>query len=231
MATGKGFFYYSVGKKVLMALTGLFLILFLTEHVVGNTLLLIDDSSYFNGYAFFMGHWMNLPIRVMEVLIFVALAVHISEALILRSSNNAARPVGYAVSGAAANSTWFSRNMLLTGTVLLMFLVLHLMNFLLDARFGVNVDFSGSGITDYGHDLFTKVRMHFAQWWYTGFYVVAMVFLGMHLNHGFQSAFQSLGANHKKYTPLLKKIGTGYAIAVPAGFIAIAVTLYIKSLN
>lgn len=230
MASGKGFFYYSVGKKVLMALSGLFLIFFLLEHLVGNSLLMIDDPSYFNGYAFFMGHWMNLPIRVMEVVLISALVIHIVDAFMLSKKNAEARPVRYAVNASSANSSWFSRNMLPTGIIILLFLVLHLVNFLLDARFGVNVNLSGSGVEDYGHDLHSKVRDHFALWWYTAFYVVVMIFVGMHLSHGFQSAFQTMGANHKKYTPLIRKIGTGYAIAVPAGFIAIALTLFIKSL-
>jgi succinate dehydrogenase / fumarate reductase, cytochrome b subunit len=230
MASGKGFFYYSIGKKVLMALSGLFLVFFLLEHLVGNSLLVIDDPAWFNGYAFFMGHWMNIPIRVMELVLLSAIVIHVVDAFMLSGKNKEARPIAYAVNASSANSSWFSRNMLLTGTFILLFLVLHMANFLLDARFGVNINLSGSGIADYGHDLHAKVRDHFALWWYSALYVVVMIFLGLHLNHGFQSAFQSLGANHKKYTPLIKKFGTGYAIAVPAGFIAIAVTLFVKSL-
>lgn len=224
MASDKGIFGFSIGKKILMALTGLFLVLFLLEHLIGNFLLTLSDSYYFEVYAEFMGYWMNLPIRVMEVVLVGSLLIHIIRGLLLQSENAAARPVKYAVSAGSKNSSWFSRNMLPTGIIILVFLVIHLLNFWMDARFGVNVDFSGKGPH---HDLYSKVHMHFSHWWYTLIYVVAFTFLGMHLNHGFQSAFQSMGWNHPTYTPLIKKLGAAYSIIVPLGFIAIAVYLFV----
>ncbi len=225
MASEKGFFSYSVGKKMLMALTGLFLVFFLLEHLIGNFLLVLKDPFYFEAYASFMGHWMNLPVRVIEVLLFLGLFFHIVKGLMLQFENKAARPVKYAVDASGANSSWFSRNMLLTGVVILLFVILHLLNFWMDARLHLDLDLTGKGPF---HDLYHKVHMHFSMWWYTAFYIVVFVFLGLHLNHGFQSAFQSMGWNHPTYTPIIKKIGTAYAILVPLGFVAIALTLFIQ---
>lgn len=231
MSTLTKSFSYSIGKKLLMGLTGLFLILFLVEHLIGNMLLIVGPQA-FNDYAEFMGG--NLLIRIAEVGLFAIFILHIVDGLMISAKNAKARPVKYAVKAGNANSTWFSRNMKWTGIFILVFLILHLCSFFLTARFGVDL---GIGIApEYSYlqpgmeaisgehiSMWHKAAAQFTVEWYVGIYVLAMVFLIFHLNHGFQSAFQTLGWNHKKYTPIIKLAGAGFSILVPIAFAFIPV--------
>jgi succinate dehydrogenase / fumarate reductase cytochrome b subunit len=231
MSTLTQSFSYSIGKKLLMGLTGLFLVLFLVVHLVGNLLLLVGPEA-FNDYAEFMGT--NLLIRISEIGLFAIFIVHIVDGLMISAKNAKARPVKYAVKAGGANSTWFSRNMKWTGLFFLVFLIIHLCSFFLTSRFGVDI---GVGISEeYNYlqpgmetlsaepiSLWHKTAAQFTVEWYVAINVAAMVFLIFHLNHGFQSAFQTLGWNHKKYTPIIKLVGTGFSILVPIAFAAIPV--------
>ena len=126
-------------------------------------------------------------------------------------------------------STWYSRNMGLTGTIILAFLILHLQSFWYGYKFGdvaMAIDSNGDAIKD----MYTMVLTAFSQLWYSAIYVVAMILLGTHLNHGFQSAFQSMGLRHKKYTPTIKKIGTAFAVIMTLGFISFPIYFYIIQL-
>lgn len=224
-------FSYSIGKKLIMGLTGLFLVIFLVEHLIGNMLMIAGPES-FNEYVEFMGH--NLLIRIAEVGLFAIFIVHIVDGLMVSAKNRAARKSRYAVSPKNANSSWFSRNMKVSGIIVLIFLILHLISFFLQGRFGVDV---GIGIADqwnYAQEgmnsvnpeemsLWHKAAAQFTVEWYVGIYVLAMILVAFHLNHGFQSAFQTLGLNHSKYTPIVKATGTFISIILPLGFAFIPV--------
>ncbi|WP_158859144.1 succinate dehydrogenase cytochrome b subunit [Lunatibacter salilacus] len=217
----------TLGRKLLMALTGLFLILFLVVHLAGNLQLLAGDGGEaFNIYA--QGMAVNPLIRGVSIINFILILVHIVYAILLTQHNKKARPIEYAVTNPSANSSWASRNMGILGTVILIFLLVHLRGFWYRLKFGspdkVNID----GV-EYDN-AFIIVEEAFKNPFYAGFYVLSMVFLAFHLYHGFGSAFQTIGLNHKKYSPLIKKVGIGFAILVPALFALIPIVLYIQSL-
>ena len=226
-----------------MGLTGLFLIVFLVVHLIGN-LLMLSGPVAFNQYAEFMAT--SPLIRASEFILFGGLIFHIVDGLMLKMQNAKARPIGYAVSSGSKNASWFSKNMALTGTILLIFLILHLISFFLKARFGVEVSFGVDtgkwegpwvGTAEYGLDpehpysLWHKSAWLFSIPWYSILYIVSMVVVMMHLLHGFQSAFQTLGLTHPKYTPLIKAVGYGYAVLIPLGYSAIPIAFLINPIN
>jgi len=224
MSNSDGLFSSSLGRKYLMALTGLFLCSFLLIHLIGNVTLFTDPVQ-FNEYTRFMSS--NPLIRVMEIVLVVGFLTHIIDAVMLTKANKAAQPVKYAMD--KKKSTWYSRNMGLTGSIILAFLILHLQSFWYGYKFGnvaMTIDSSGIAIKD----MYTMVVAAFSQSWYSAIYVVAMVLLGTHLNHGFQSAFQSMGLRHKKYTPAIKKAGTAFAVIMTLGFISFPIYFYIIQL-
>lgn len=214
-------FSTSVGKKFVMSLTGLFLISFLLVHVFLNSFIFINDGGLlFNEGAHFMAT--NWIIRSMEIVLFIGIIWHIVQALVLTIVNRKARPTGYAVDGGAHNSKWYSRWMGLLGTLILIFLIIHLGDFWVKSRFtglpGVDVN---------GHENLYAVMLHeFKELPTVILYVLSMISLGYHLLHGFQSAFQSLGWNHTKYTPIIKAVGCGLALIVPAAFAAMPLAIY-----
>lgn len=205
----KSTFSSSVGKKIIMAVTGLFLCSFLIVHLSGNFLLLKNDNgAAFAQYSEFMKT--NPIILVMEVVLFLGFLFHIGDGIRLSLENKKARPIGYAVNRQSETSSFFSRTMIWSGSIVLIFLVIHLKTFFVDHKV-----MGWLGKT-HEHTLFESVVSAFQNPAYTGLYVVAMVLMGFHLNHGFQSAFQTFGLNHKRYTPLIKKTGTLFAIIIPA---------------
>ncbi|GAB4396108.1 MAG: succinate dehydrogenase cytochrome b subunit [Microscillaceae bacterium] len=217
----------TIGRKLMMALTGLFLILFLVVHLAGNLQLLIpDEGRTFNEYAEFMGH--NKLIQIVSILNFAFIILHIIVSIILTRYNRKARPVAYAYNRSGANSSWASRNMIWLGMILLIFLVLHLINFWAKSKFGPIEEVVYEGRTY--HDLYAIVKMEFANPLIVGVYVLAMAGLAYHLLHGFQSAFQTFGVNHVKYTPIIKSVGLVFSILVPLLFAAIPIVMYIQSL-
>jgi len=215
----KGMFSYSIGKKLIMGLTGMFLILFLIVHCGINSLIFLNDGGEtFNRAAEFMSH--NWLIRILEVGLFLGFILHIIQSLILTLENKKARKIGYAVSNANANSKWYSRSMGLLGTLILIFLILHLKHFWVVSRF---TDHISSG----EETLYDEMKEVFANPIVVIIYVLAQISLAYHLMHGFQSAFQTLGLNHKKYTPIIKKIGTIYAIIIPLLFALMPIVMYL----
>jgi len=205
-------FSSSIGRKIIVAITGLFLCSFLVVHLIGNLQLFKhDDGVAFNIYSHFMGT--NPVIRTVEWVLLLGFGFHIYEAWALFSRNRAARSVGYVSNHSEQNSKWQSRNMSLLGTIILVFLLVHLYNFFYRARFGeLDPDINSND------DLYTLVVSSFHQWWYVALYVIAQVALCYHLLHGFKSAFQTLGLNHRKYTPAIEVIGYAFSIIVCAGF-------------
>jgi succinate dehydrogenase / fumarate reductase cytochrome b subunit len=221
MSKKSGFLFSSIGKKIVMGLTGLFLIAFLVIHCFLNSLIFFNDGGLiFNEGAHFMGT--NWLIRAMELVLFLGLIIHSVQALILTLENRRARPIGYAKFNGAANSIWYSRSMGLLGTLILLFLIVHL------AHFWVKSRFTGlPGEDANGHDnLYAVMQQTFTQGWVVALYCFAMVSLAYHLMHGFQSSFQTLGLNHKKYTPYIKKFGLAFSLIIPVTFAAMPLTMY-----
>ncbi len=213
----------SIGKKLVMSLTGLFLCSFLVIHWSGNMLTLLpDDGKSFNAFTTWMEN--NLLIKVLEIFLFAGFIIHILQSLAITLHNAGARPVKYAVSHANENSKWYSRNMGILGSLILVFLVIHLRNFFWELKFGDEIQTNANGTIN----LYPEVVQTFQYLPYTILYVAAMFALGYHLLHGFQSAFRSLGIMHKKYTPIIAGIGIVYTYVITGGFIIIPIVIYIK---
>lgn len=220
--TLKKFFASSIGKKFSMALTGVSLILFLIVHAgINSCIFLNDEGATFNEVAHFMSH--NWIMRFLEIGLFTGFIIHIVQGLILWKQNSEARPVGYHVNKAGMNSKWYSRSMGLLGSLLLIFLVLHLRHFYVDSRVAL---YSG----DRPHDLYLEMKEIFSSGTVVIIYLAGLVALFWHLIHGFQSAWQTLGINHKRYTPILKSIGWGYAIIICVTFALMPLLFYFECL-
>jgi succinate dehydrogenase / fumarate reductase cytochrome b subunit len=218
----------SIGKKVIMSLTGLFLISFLVIHLSGNLLLLKSDGGQaFNEYTVFMTT--NPVIKTISYLLYASILIHIIYSLILSVNNRDARPTRYAQYKGEANSSWSSRNMGLLGTIVLIFLVIHLKSYWYGLKVGAVPIIT---YPEFGEasDLYTVVKTSFSQWWYVALYVISMIGLAYHLAHGFASAFQTLGLHHMKYTPFIKKVGMAFAIIVPLLFALIPIIMFMNSL-
>ncbi len=215
-------FSSSIGKKLIMGLTGLFLISFLVVHCFLNAFVFFDNTGVlFNEGAHFMAT--NWIIRAMEIVLMLGLLLHIVQGARLTFQNQAARPEKYAYNNGNANSKWYSRSMGLLGTLLLIFLIVHLSQFWTVSRF------TGIPTTDAaGHeDLYAVMKITFSNIWFVVLYVLSMISLGYHLLHGFASAFQTLGWNHKKYTPIIKAVGVWFSILIPLIFAAMPVWIYL----
>jgi len=206
----------SISKKLVMSLAGLFLCLFLLVHLgINLTLLLNDGGVVFQEAVEFMSLWF---IKVFEVILFGGFLIHIVWGIILFIQNWMARPQGYAITNNSQTS-FFSKYMIHTGAIIFAFLALHFINFYFVKLGLVPVPAGAEG----KHDFYHMAINLFSQPVYAIIYVVVMIFLSFHLNHAFQSAFQTLGMNHKKYTPAIKCIGLAYSIIVPLGFAIIPV--------
>jgi len=253
-------FNSSLGKKLIMALTGLFLCTFLIVHLGGNLLLFSNDEGYgFNVYANFLTHFP--PIEVIAYLLYLSILVHAVYALVLTIKNRSARPVSYAAVNKSPAS-WSSKNMGLLGSILLLFIVIHMSDFWFSYKYSnkigfkeyrtdlatgktqavdyvpTSVDFEKSVSTENNFeivrvkDLHARVAYSFSNLWYVIFYVIAMGAVSFHLLHGFQSAFRTTGWVHRKYTPIVNFIGTWlFAVVIPLGFAAMPVVYYIQSLG
>lgn len=205
--TFKQLFTSSIGKKFTMAGTGLFLVLFLIFHATVNaTIFLNDGGESYNTFAHFLSH--NWIVRLLEIGLFVFIILHIVQGLILWAQNRKARPVRYHVARPEKNSTWYSRSMGLLGTLLLLFLVMHL------AHFWVPTKIALYGTIEGEHSLYLQMKEIFTNPIWVVLYLIGLVALFWHLVHGFQSAFQTFGLNHKRYTPVIKGIGWGYSLVV-----------------
>jgi succinate dehydrogenase / fumarate reductase cytochrome b subunit len=215
----------SIGQKVFMSLSGIFLMLFLVVHLLGNLQLLHDDGGEaFNTYAFFMTH--NPLIKTISYSLYALILLHAYQGLALWLGNRAARGgTRYAVvhtrttERSARNMAWF-------GIIILVFIFLHLWQFWLKMKMG---ELPPAEVAAYDHpvnNLYLPVMEAFANPLYVVFYVVCMVVIGLHLWHGFWSSFQTLGLNHQRYNPLIKAVGYVYSIGVSAGFALIPIWIY-----
>ncbi|WP_088160105.1 MULTISPECIES: succinate dehydrogenase cytochrome b subunit [Sphingobacterium] len=256
MSKSKPVFSSSIGKKLIMSLTGIFLCLFLVVHLVGNLQLFKDDAGLaFNKYAYFMTHF--APIKVVSYLLYASVIVHVIYAITLSMKNKAARPIGYAKYDGQANSKWNSRNMGILGTVILVFLATHMSNFWwkfhndevpyieyrTDLATGQTTarELQASEFHDYqetvennvqilkARDLYKQVDFAFKNVALVALYVIAMAALAFHLIHGFQSAFQTLGFNHRRYIGIIRAIGVWvFGVLIPIGFAIMPLFFFFK---
>jgi succinate dehydrogenase / fumarate reductase cytochrome b subunit len=207
--------FSSLSKKFVMALAGLFLLFFLPVHLIINLMLLKSNPEPFNRAAHFMA---TFPvIKIVEVVLLLAIIIHITWGILLQIQNWFARPVGYA-GGNKSETSFFSRFTIWTGASVLTFLVLHFFNF-----YFIKLGFVPGNPDDFysvAHSLF-KVPA------YNYIYLTCFALLGLHLYHAFSSAFQTLGLNHRIWTPVVNVIAWVYAIAIPAGFAFISLTLWL----
>jgi succinate dehydrogenase / fumarate reductase cytochrome b subunit len=217
-------FKSSIGRKFLMGLTGLFLITFLIVHATINGMIWFNDGGVtFNKWAHFMGT--NLIIRTMEIVLFIGFIAHIVDGLWLYKLNRDARPVKYAYDQSPPGTTWYSRSMALLGTLILLYLIIHLAHFWVKTRF--------TGIEQYGVDaegqenLFAVMQDVFQSPWVVVIYVLGCFSLAWHLLHGFQSSFKTLGLQHVKYNEAIAIAGITFSIVVPFIFAMMPVSMYL----
>ena len=217
----------SLGRKFLMALSGFFLLLFLTQHLVINLLSVISPDA-FNNTSHFMGT--NPIIQfVMQPILILGFLFHLIMGMYLDFSNRSARPIKYAMDKPSENSNWISRNMLITGFMVMLFLGLHFYDFWIPEIKTKFIEGDWSGLQNGEFRYWEELHHKFHNTIRVSIYCVAFLFLGLHLGHGFQSAFQSAGFNHTKYTPAIKKLEKIYAILIPVGFIFIALFHYLTT--
>ena len=217
----------SIVRKVLMALSGLFLMFFLLQHLSINMMSVIS-AELFNEVSHFMGT--NALVQgLLQPILISAVIFHFVMGFVLEMQNNKARDVKYAMYKGSANATWMSRNMIYSGLVILAFLALHFVDFWIpeiNTKYVLN---DMSGLNNAGQfRYFEELQHKFSNPLRVGAYIISFVLLSLHLLHGFQSAFQSVGFNNRKYTPVIKKLGNVFAIAVPLGFIFIALFHFIN---
>jgi succinate dehydrogenase / fumarate reductase, cytochrome b subunit len=222
--TWKEMFTSSIGKKLVMGFTGLFLITFIIVHVgINACIFAMDGGAMFNKAAHFMGS--TVLIRIAEIGLFVGLILHIVQGLMLTVQNQAKQKVKYIVNAASQNSKWYSRSMGILGTFLLFFLLLHLFHFWVKARFGGEIPDVNIGNVDM-HDMFTLMKTTFSELWIVIAYVAGCVALCWHLVHGFHSAFRTVGVSSNKYLALITQIGIGFSVVVSLAFAAMPVAMY-----
>lgn len=257
MLSFKQFFRSSLGQKLVMSMTGLFLCLFLIVHLGGNLTLFAGDEGYtFNIYAHFMTHF--LPVEIIAYMLYISIIIHAIYALVLTVKNRRARPVKYQYA-AKSPARWASLNMGLLGSIIFLFLVIHMTNFWGRYKFTEGTyreyrkDVMTGQITSTAYlpppdfeyaviregnteivrvkDLYAIVSHSFSLLWYVTLYLVAMVAVAYHLYHGFQSAFQTAGLASRRYTPVIQFIGVWFfAVLMPLAFASMPVVFYIKSL-
>ena len=222
----------SIGKKVIMSLTGLFLISFLTVHLAGNLQLLGSDpvvaGQAFNEYAYFMTS--NPVIQFTSYGLYAFILLHAIQGILIWRQNMSARgDVRYAVKNdRVASATKSSIYMGSLGTVILIFIIIHMVQFWAQMKFTDSVSAVTYAGAEYPvKDLYTLVAGAFSNIWFVIFYVVSMGFIAFHLAHGFESAFQTLGLNHPKWSPIIRTVGRAYAVLVPLGFAAIPIYMYV----
>jgi len=213
----------SISRKNLMALTGLFLCLFLVIHFAGNLQLLLPSEraqTQYNFYSHLLTH--NYIIKFISYVLYFSILAHVADSAWLTWQNWRARgKQGYKYDRRRAASAWYSRNMGLLGSLIFVFLVIHLKDFWFQYKFGeMALDANGH------KDLYTIVVAAYDQLWYVILYVVSLLVLGFHLIHGFSSAFESLGVYHPRYAWWIKAFGWFYTVVIIGGFIAMPLVVY-----
>lgn len=221
-------FTSSVGKKLVMGFTGLFLITFLLVHAYVNGLVFLEWLDPGRGYsaykegAHFLGT--NPLTRIAEIGLILGIILHIVQGLMLWSQNKSKRPVSYSMQANGSNSnypkaktTWYSRSMGLLGTLILIFLVLHLYHFWAPNRMQQLLEGREK-------DLYYEMQVVFSEWWVVAIYVLGCISLAWHLAHGFFSAFRTVGLTTPRYNKMIKNIGVAYSIIIPLFFILMPIS-------
>ena len=218
------YFSSKIFQKALAALSGGFLVIFLLGHLVGNLQLFIPGElgqKQFNSYALFMTT--NPAVIALSYLTYTSIILHSILTLYLVLRSRSARSVRYQVSSGSSNSSWASKNMAFLGTMLLIFLIIHLRSFWYEMHFG------DIGLDKWGNkDLYTVTVSAFQNTLYTAFYVLSMLMLSFHLSHGVSSAFQTLGLSTSKYEKIINFFGKSIAVLIPLIFASIPITLYVR---
>ncbi|WP_316834692.1 succinate dehydrogenase cytochrome b subunit [Pedobacter nutrimenti] len=211
----------TLSRKYLMALTGLFLCFFLVIHLAGNFQLFLPEAQAresFNGYSELLSG--NIFIKAISYILYASIIIHSIDALVITLFNR--KKAGkYEYDKRGVVSKWYSRNMGILGTVILIFLVFHFKDFWYQYKFGtLPVDSAGN------KDLYEIVIRAYGDLWYVLFYVLAMFALGYHLLHGFYSAARTLGVYHPRYVAFIRVFGTWYSYIITFGFAAIPLYIY-----
>ncbi len=221
--------FTTIGRKILMALSGFFLMFFLLQHLTINMLSVISPDT-FNEVSQFMGTNPVVQFALQPVLIF-AVFFHFIMGIVLELQNRRARTVKYAYNKPSANSNWMSRNMIYSGLVVLAFLGLHFYDFWVHEITEKYIDGDMTGLIDpnnpnSGYRYYDELSEKFIDPIRVIIYIISFVLLALHLLHGFQSSFQSVGVSKGKN--FIKKFGNAFAIVVPAGFIFIAIFHFLQ---
>ncbi len=218
------FFRSSIGRKLIMSLTGIFLITFLIVHLIGNLQLLYNDGGEaFNTYAYFMTN--NPLIKTISYGLYFFIVVHAIQGILLAIYNRKAKGSKYAVN-THENASWASKNMALLGILVFAFLMLHMGDFWWKMKQNQLDMVTYASFDAPVKDLFTRVSIAFQELWIVVAYIIGLLALMFHLLHGFDSAIQTLGIRHKKYTPLISLVGKAYSFLVPIGFAIIPLYIY-----
>jgi len=225
------FFTSSVGKKLVMSLTGISLILFLVVHAGLNACIWANDGGeMFNKAAHFMGS--TIVIRILEIGLFAGIFLHIIQGYVLTAQNNSRRPVKYAVAYGNNGSKWYSRSMGLLGTLLLLFLIMHIYHFWTPSRLGGIASIHSLEPVTYMdgkeiHNLYAEMLKVFqGNLLIVILYIFGCISLAYHLMHGFQSSFRTLGVHNKRYILLIKATGLAFSVIVPFVFAMMPVSMY-----
>jgi succinate dehydrogenase / fumarate reductase cytochrome b subunit len=220
------FFTSAVGKKLVMGLTGLFLISFLVIHMGINACIWANDGGQmFNKAAHFMGT--TVVIRIMEVGLFLGIFLHIIQGYALSASNQSKRKVGYQIPMGNNGSTWYSRSMGLLGTILLLFFILHWWHFWIPSRFTGVEEILLPGSEKKLYNVYGLMKITFSELWVVIVYVIACFSLFWHLLHGFQSAFRTMGLQNSRYISAVQSLGIGFSVLVPLTFAMMPVSMYL----
>lgn len=227
------FFTSSVGKKVVMSITGLSLILFLIVHVTVNALMwaviFVEEEKpgeVFNKAAHFLGQ--TLVPRVLEIGLFLFIILHIVQGYVLEVQNRSKRNIGYEVKMGASGSKWYRKSMGLLGTLIFLFLIVHIADFWVPSRFGGLEPVHYTQDPKEYHDLYGKMIEVFQNPWIVVLYIIGCISLAYHLIHGFQSSFRTLGVSNKKYLTMLTGIGWAFSIIVCLVFAMMPVSVYFE---
>lgn len=224
--TWKQVFMSSVGKKITMSLTGIFLTTFLIVHVSLNACIWANDGGeMFNKAAHFMGA--TVVVRIIEIGLFIFILLHAIQGLILEAQNRSKRGTGYAIDYGNRGSRWYSRSMGLLGTIILLFLIIHWIHFWIPSRFTGVEEITYKPDIKPIHNLYGLMQSTFSQLWVVIVYVLGCISLGYHLAHGFLSSFRTLGVNNKRYVSLLRTMGYAFSIIVSLAFAMMPVSMYL----
>jgi succinate dehydrogenase / fumarate reductase cytochrome b subunit len=208
-------FNSTLGKKLIMSITGLFLMMFLLVHLTVNLMLLVGDGQSFNYAASFMAT--NPVIKIVEPILAIGFIIHIIYASMITLVNRNKRPIGYLETTSNGVTSWASKNMYILGGTILVFLVIHLANFFWKIKFG-EVEQITYGTTTMENAYSLVSGLFITYWWYNLIYIAGAVLLGFHLSHGFWSAFQTLGWNNKVWIERLEVVAYIYAVVIALGF-------------